>query len=111
MCLIGDVGRHLRLSAEIDAARVDEAKALAVPLNVDILAIAGDAGLRMHDGVTTPGEPIAQRRLADVRVSDDGDDTEQRQVDRAAVLRHLVVELAPSLLARPWWLSTTHAVS
>jgi hypothetical protein len=38
-----------------------------------VVAVAGDARLVMHQGVTRSREPVEQRRFADVRPSDQGD--------------------------------------
>ena len=61
------------LLLHVDAARVDQQEAPAVPLGLDLLAVARDARLLVHDGLARAGQAVDERRLADVRVADDGD--------------------------------------
>ncbi len=58
------------------AAGVDDGERAAVPVGLEHLAVAGDAGLLLDDGVAPPDEAVHQRRLADVGAADDGDDRE-----------------------------------
>ena len=107
--LIRDLFRHQRLATKINSARVHEAEALAVPLDIDVLAIARHAGLGMHDGIATTRQPVAEGRLADVRIADHGDDADQRQLrGDLPLLVRLVVKLVSALFTRPWWLSSAH---
>jgi hypothetical protein len=43
----------------------------ALPLGEVLGAVAGDAGLLLHDGDAAPEDAVDQRRLADVRAADD----------------------------------------
>ena len=45
----------------------------AVPVAVELLAVAGHPGLRVDDGLAPAGKPVDQGGLADVREADDGD--------------------------------------
>ena len=56
------------------AAGVDERELAALPLGVDLLAVAGDAGLLLDDRLAAAEDPVHQRRLADVGTTDDGHD-------------------------------------
>ena len=105
--LLRDLLGHHRLAAEVDAARVDEAEGLAVPLDVDVLAVARHARFGVHHGVAAAGEAIAQRRLADVRVADDGDDADDRLLRERL---DLLFELLAAALARPRRLASAHAL-
>ena len=107
--LISDLFRHQRLASKINTTRINETEALAVPLDIDVLAIACHTGLRMHDGIATTRKPVAERRLADVRIADHGDDANQRQLrGDLPLLVRLVVKLVSALFTRPWWLSSAH---
>ena len=44
------------------------------PLGVDLLAVAGDAGALLDDRLAPADDAVDERRLADVRPADDGDD-------------------------------------
>ena len=57
----------------VDAPGVDQAKRHSVPLAVQLLAVSRDAGRLVHDGSAGLGEPIDERRLADIREADDRD--------------------------------------
>ncbi len=57
-------------------ARVDDAELGALPLRVERLAVAGDTRKLLDDRVAATHHPVHERRLADVRPSDDGDDGE-----------------------------------
>ena len=59
--------------AEVDAAGVDQRERAAVPVGLELLAVARDARALVHDRLARLREPVDQRRLADVRVADDGD--------------------------------------
>jgi hypothetical protein len=71
--LAADLLRHLVLAREVHAAGVDEREADPVPVRLDLLAVARHARLLVHDGLARIGQPVHERRLADVRVADDGD--------------------------------------
>src|SRR5204862_5532271 len=58
---------------QIDSTRIDETERGPVPLAVDRLAVAGDPRLAVNHGFATPGEPVDERGLADVREAHDGD--------------------------------------
>ena len=75
--LLGDLLRQRRRVGDVDAAGVDEQEALAGPLADDLLAVARDAGRLVDDGLARAGQPVDERRLADVREADDGDRAEQ----------------------------------
>ena len=57
----------------------------ALPLGLDLLAVAGDAGLLLDDGVAAADDAVEERRLADVGAPDDGDD--RRQLEPASSTR------------------------
>ena len=57
-----------------------------VPLGVELVAVAGDTGPFLDDRLAAADDPVHERRLADVRAADDGDDR-QRCVHRAAQRR------------------------
>ena len=106
-CLGGDLVGHHRLPAEIDTAGIDEAEELAVPLDVDVLAVARDTGLGVDDRIAAARQAVAERGLAHVRVADDGDDAEQRLLRQRL---GLLFELLASALARSRWLASAHAL-
>ena len=54
---------------------------------VEHLAVAGDAGLLLDDGVAAADEPVDQRRLPDVRPTDDRDHGSDALIDRTAAHR------------------------
>ena len=54
-------------------------KRLPVPLADELLAVARDAGRLVHDGRARRGQPVDERRLADVREADDRHGPQQRQ--------------------------------
>ena len=56
------------------AAGVDELERVAVPLRVDLLAVAGDPGALLDDRLAASDDAVEQRGLAHVRPADDGDD-------------------------------------
>ena len=55
------------------AAGVDEQELAALPLAVDLLAVAGDARALLDDRLAAPEDAVHQGRLADVGSPDDGD--------------------------------------
>ena len=71
--LLGDLRRDVAAVGEVDAARVDQHELLAVPLADELLAVARRALRRVDDGRARAGQPVDQRRLADVREADDRD--------------------------------------
>ena len=71
--LLVDGGSELGAIVEIDPAGVDERQRPAVPVGVELLAIAGDAGALVHDRLPRLGEAVDERGLADVRIPDDCD--------------------------------------
>ena len=76
--LHGDRLRHRRLVGDVDAARVDQQEALAVPVGDELLAVAGHARRLVDHRSTRAGEPVHERRLADVREADDRHGPDQR---------------------------------
>src|SRR5690606_14696494 len=68
-----DLAGERVLGGEVDAAGVHEVEADPVPLALDRLAVAGHPGLVVDDGLAAAGEPVDERRLADVRKADDRD--------------------------------------
>ena len=58
---------------QVDPAGVDQRQRAAVPLGVQLLAVAGDAGALVHHRLARLGEPVDQRGLSDVGISDDRD--------------------------------------
>ena len=71
--LLRDLGAERVGGEVVDAARVDQEEVLAVPVREQLLAVAGDAGRLVHDRLPRLGQPVDQRRLADVREADDRD--------------------------------------
>ncbi len=59
---------------DLEAARVHDDEAAAVPLAVAVDAVAGRAGAVLHDGGAAADYAVEQGALADVRTADDGDD-------------------------------------
>ena len=78
--LVGDLALHRARVARIDAAGVEDREGRAPPLDDQLLAVARDAGLLVHDGLARRGQAVDERRLADVREADDGDRAEQGAV-------------------------------
>ena len=79
---VGLADRLLALAAHLVVERralghpapgVDEREGHALPLGVDQLAVAGDAGLLLHDRGALAHDPVDQRGLADVGPADDRD--------------------------------------
>ena len=75
--LIGDLGRQRRGVDDVHAAGVDEAEPVPRPLAGQVLAIPCHAGGLVHDRCPRAGEPVDQRRLADVGEAHDGDGAEK----------------------------------
>ena len=63
-----------------DAAGVDEREALIPPEHLAHEPVAGDAGLRVHDGDALARDAVEHGRFADVRPAHDGDDAPFRPV-------------------------------
>ena len=61
------------LVVEVDAAGVDQREAAPVPVGRELLAVARDAGPLVHDRLADCVRRLTRRRLADVRIADDGD--------------------------------------
>ena len=70
----GDLAADRAGVGVVDAAGVDELEGAAVPLGAGLAPVAGDARHGVDDRVAPAGEPVEERRLADVRVADDRDD-------------------------------------
>ena len=66
------------------AARVDHPEMTARPLGDELLAVAGDARLRLDDGLPPTGDAVHERRLAHVRPADDRDHRKLPRHRRAA---------------------------
>src|SRR5262249_3479535 len=77
------------------------------PLQLELLAVAGDAALLVHHSLAAPDEAIHERRLADVRVADDGD----RAGDPAQPLVISLGQVAASRAARPRWLPASFVLA
>ena len=69
-----DVGGEVVDVHDAHAAGVDQFEEAVAGLDDGGDAVAGDAGGRIDDGDAPAGEPVEQRRLADVRPADDRDD-------------------------------------
>ena len=74
-----DLARHLGIerrpgTARHPAAGVDDAERHAEPVRLEDLAITGDPGAILHDRRLLADDAVEQRRLADVRPADDGDE-------------------------------------
>ena len=80
--LDGDLLRDRARVGDVDAARVDQQEALAVPLADELLAVAGRALHCVDDRRARGGEPVDQRRLADVREPDDRDRAAERRLQQ-----------------------------
>ncbi len=72
-CLIADRARQRVLVLEVHAARVDQLELAPVPLAVDLVAVARDPRTLVHDRLTAAREPVDQRGLAHVWITDDCD--------------------------------------
>jgi hypothetical protein len=66
-------GGELGAVVEIDPAGVDQGQRPPVPVGVELLAVAGDAGPLVDDRLARLGEPVDERGLADVWIPDDCD--------------------------------------
>ena len=112
--LLGDRARHRRLIRDVDAAGVDQQEALAVPVADELLAVARDARRLVHDRAARAGEPVDERRLADVREADDRDGA-----DEAVLFAHGGVSpfgrpracTSASQSKRPWMRASISAVA
>jgi hypothetical protein len=71
--LVLDRDRERVFGLEVHPAGVDQRQAPAVPLGVDLLAVARDPGALVDDRLARLREPVHERGLAHVRVADDGD--------------------------------------
>ena len=78
--------RDRRVVRDVDAARVHEQEALARPLAEELLAVARHTRRLVDDGGAGRGQPVDERRLADVRIADDRDGALQLARDRG--VRH-----------------------
>ena len=76
--LFGDLARDRRTVGEVDSAGVDEQEALSTPLALELLAVARNARGLVDDGGAGLGEPVHERRLADIREADDRGRTDER---------------------------------
>ena len=65
-------GDRMRVD-DVDAAGVDQQEVEPVPLRDQLLAVARRALRLVHHRLARRGEPVDQRRLADVREADDRD--------------------------------------
>ena len=72
-CLVCDRPRELGVVGDVDAARVDHEEAAAVPFDLELLAVARDAGRLVDDRRARGRQPVDERGLADIRKADDGD--------------------------------------
>jgi hypothetical protein len=81
--LVRDRARDRRRVGDVDAARVDEQELLPGPLADELLAVARDTRRLVHDGGAALGEPVHERRLADVRKADDRDRARERRLGHA----------------------------
>ena len=84
--LVADLDRHRVVGEEVEAAGVDDRERHPVPLRDGVLAVAGDPGLVVDDGLAPPHEAVEERGLADVRPADDGHDG---QPGRALCVMHV----------------------
>ena len=78
--LLGDLARDRMRVGDVDAAGVDRHELLAQPLDDQLLTVARRAARVVHDRRARRGQPVDERRLADVREPDDRDRADQ--VDR-----------------------------
>ena len=78
---VADRGAHLLVHEareltgilEVDSTGVDQRERDCVPVGLDLVAVAGDAGQLVHDRLSRTGQAVDQRGLADVRITDDRD--------------------------------------
>ncbi len=71
-CLRKDLCRNQRVVVGHNAAGVDDARDLPLPLDLAVDAVAGDAGLIADDRAPRAGKPVEQGRLAHIRPPADG---------------------------------------
>jgi len=76
--LLRDRPRQRRRVGDVDAAGVDEHEPLARPLADELLPVARHARGLVHDRRARLGQPVDQRRLADVGEADDRHRADQR---------------------------------
>ena len=76
--LARDLALEGAIVARVDAARVDQREQVSAPLHDQLLAVARDARLGVHDGLACRGQAVDERRLAGIRLADDRDGAEQR---------------------------------
>ncbi len=72
----GDISRRILRHGHVEPGGVDEGEALAAPLHDAVEAVASQARQLVDDRASCAGQTIEQRRLADVRPSNDGDDSD-----------------------------------
>ena len=77
--LLRDRARDRRWVGHVDAAGVDEHEALPCPLADELLPVARHARHFVDNRVTRFGQPIDERRFADVREADDRHRAEERR--------------------------------
>src|SRR5215469_13986424 len=94
------LGHQMRFALAPDSSRVDEAKALAIPLDHLVDGIACRAGDRGDDGSIRFGEAVQERRLADVGMADDCNSHFRRPA--SGVRRQLFCLARLSLVAGGW---------
>ena len=87
--LAGHLGIE-RVAAGQPAAGVDEREGTTLPLGVDHLAVPGDAGPLLDDGLAPPDDAVEQRRLAHVGATDDGDGRQGGRDDATGIGRRRV---------------------
>src|SRR5204863_323016 len=75
--LICDRARDRARVGDVDAAGVDEQKALRAPLADELLPVARHPGRLVHDRGPRAREPVDEGRLADVREADDRDGADE----------------------------------
>ncbi len=81
--LVRDRARDLGVVRDVDPAGVDHEEAAAVPLDLELLAVARHARRLVHDRCARLGQPVDERGLADVREADDRDGADQLVGPRA----------------------------
>ena len=68
--LVLDLARELVAVVEVDPAGVDQRQPPAVPVRFELLAVARHPRLLVHDGLPGLGQPVHERGLADVLITD-----------------------------------------